>query len=673
MAKKLTKTEVNGIVSGLLTQSVGWKDSKLSRERIKILDYYNAKLPKRQHLGSASYVSTDVYDAVDSMKAQLLETFASGYDIIRFNPVGPEDVEPARIATEYTRYVIFQQNNGYKILSNAIHDGLIARVGIVKHYWESHEEESEEQFENLDPMTAQALMQMEDVKEFDGTLDPETGYYSGTLTRVSKTGRVHIDNIPPEEFVISSDAVSLDAANLVAHRTLKTRAQLLEMGYPRKIVQKLPRSNKLGLNLSEETQSRFDPIGTGFGDTPQQDTSEGILVHECYLKLDMDHTGVNKLYKVVKAAEEVLEITEVDRKPFTVFCPLPVPHSFWGNNFADRVVPVQNARTTLVRSILDHASVTNNPRFQVLKGGLVNPRELLDNRLGGIVNVTRPDAVTPLMQANLNPFVYQTIELLQADKEQTTGISQLSQGLNKDAISSQNSTALVDQMVSLSQQRQKIIARNFAYNFLVPLFFEVYRLVIENEDKRRVVQIAGNWMQIDPKQWIERNDATVGFYLGYGEQEREAQKFMEMHMLLSQDPAVKDLYSIQGRYKAVTDALRAGGIKNVDDYLTPPEKAQPPEPDPMMVAEVQHKQASAQAVMIQAEAAKAKVEVNAQLEAMKQELQKMQIEIMQFKTQTDAQRKDFETVNRVDIAHRELEAAAQVDQTNKKAIYSANS
>ena len=60
----------------------------------------------------------------------------------------------------------------------------------------------------------------------------------------------------------------------------------------------------------------------------------------------------------------------------------------------------------------------------VTKGGLTNPRELIDNRVGGLVNVTRPDAIAPLPQAPLNPFVFQTLQkLLDQDAEDLTPAS----------------------------------------------------------------------------------------------------------------------------------------------------------------------------------------------------------------------------------------------------------
>ena len=65
----------------------------------------------------------------------------------------------------------------------------------------------------------------------------------------------------------------------------------------------------------------------------------------------------------------------------------------------------------------------------------------------------------PMPQAPLNPFVFQTIKMLDEDKEDNTGVSRMSQGTNKDAVSKQNSAAMIEQLATMSQQRQKIIAR----------------------------------------------------------------------------------------------------------------------------------------------------------------------------------------------------------------------
>jgi hypothetical protein len=215
----------------------------------------------------------------------------------------------------------------------------------------------------------------------------------------------------------------------------------------------------------------------------------------------------------------------VDKVPFIAYVPLPVPHVFYGNNFAARVIPVQNARTVLTRAVLDHATITTNPRWAVVNGGLLNPKEMLENRIGGIVNVRRPDSVTALQYPNLNPFVFEVLGMLKEDKEQSTGISALSAGLNKDAISKQNSQGLVDNLVSLSGQRGKLAARQFAA-FLVELMIEVVRLAIVNQKKAKVIEVAGKPIQITPQAWTERTSCSVSMHLGYGEKDAAAGAIM---------------------------------------------------------------------------------------------------------------------------------------------------
>jgi hypothetical protein len=262
----------------------------------------------------------------------------------------------------------------------------------------------------------------------------------------------------------------------------------------------------------------------------------------------------------------------------------------------------------------------------VVKGGLTNPRELIDNRVGGLVNVSRPDAISPMPQAPLNPFIFQTLQMLDEDKEDTTGVSKLSQGLNKDAISKQNSAAMVEQLATMSQQRQKIIARNFANQFLKPLFHEVYRLVVENEQYEKVVDIAGNFVEIDPTSWKEKRDVMVELKLGYGEQERDAAKFMQLHTLFSQDPNLQPMYQMPNRFNMMKEALQKQGILNVEEFLTPPDQLPEPQPDPMQQMQTQMAQKQLELQERQQQLAEMKAQMDGQMTQMKLELDKMKAE-----------------------------------------------
>ncbi len=671
----ITKDELSSVVDRQIRTSVGFYDSKLSKEREDVLDYYNGVKPKPAHAGNSKYVSLDVFDAVESMKAILLETFAAGSRIVSFEPQAEDDVQMAQQATEFCDYVLFRQNDGYNIFSDVIQDGLTSRAGVAKVYWEERIEEVQEVFSNLTLEEAEMLLAAPDISDVDMELNEETGLYDGEVSRTVNKSKVRIDVVPPEEFLITPQSKSIEDAPFIAHRTKKTYAELISEGYDKKLVERIGSEDESELTLNPEVLARFEQVGADRlnMDGAVQEQSKYVIVYECYLYLDMDGKGETKLYKIVKCGNVVLDEEEVDRKPFISFVPLPVPHSFYGSNYAARVIPTQNARTVLVRGILDHTVITNNPRYQVVKGALTNPKELIENRIGGIVNVTRPDGITPLAQASLNPFVFQTIQLLDADKEESTGVSQLSQGLNKDAVSKQNSQGLVENLVNLSMQRSKIIARNFANQFIKPLMLEIYRLVVAHERNEKVVKIAGTFQRMYPSTWADRSDATVELKLGYGEQEREAQKFLSMHQLLSSDPAMAPMYGLDKKYNMMRAVFEKSGVKNTVDFLTPPQMLPPPQPDPMMMKQIELEERKVATLEKQADTTAAKVQVNAELEAMRVEMQRMKEMFNQMMAERQEDRKDFDTSARYAIATEELAMAKSAGPEQTRVIVSPNS
>lgn len=661
--KKLSEEAVLALVEQAKTDSVGWYDSRLSRERQRVINYINGALPKRSNKGVSSYVASDVFDSVSAMNAQIVETFSANPDnLISFPPLHEQDVEAAREATETCNHVFYYQNDGEGIVQSTSYDGLTARAGIVKVYWDDCKEEFEESFSGISLGEVQGLAAQPDVAELEANVDEATGTYSGTLTRQVDKSKVCIDPLAPEEFLIASRARDVPTSPHCHQRTEKSKAELLEEGYDPKKVARITWEEDKELSLSPEVIAREEPVqsAVSFND-PVQDEVAKVLLYESYVRMDLhDGKGV-KLYKVCHAGGVVLSgPDEVDRAPFKVYIPLPIPHTFLGENFARRVIPTQNARTVLTRGILDHTAITTNPRWTVLKGGLLNPKEMRDNRQGGLVNITRPDAIRGLEYSNLNPFVFQTLELLKANNEQTTGISALSQGMNKDAISTQNSHALIDQLVNLSMQRQKTIARNFA-KFLKEVYLEIYRLILENQDKSKqmVIQIAGQFKPVSTKDWVERNVCKVALHLGYGERDRMTQKYAGLYKSLTEDPELAPCFTLQNRFNLVVDGMKTGGFENYSRYITPPQMIKPPQPDPMKVAETKAKVDTAQAAMIKAQSGVQKNQDHAQIAALKEQIAQLKHQVdASFKAREEA-RKDAEVANRIQISQREMKLAEE--------------
>ena len=540
-----------------------------------------------------------------------------------------------------------------------IHDGLTARAGLCKVYYETSEEQEEQEFENLTQDELDMLLADEDVELDDSDTD-DFGLISGTVLVTRDTSQVKIETIAPEEFLIEPQARALhpDFINFCAHRTRKTLSELRDMGYDEDKIEKLGDSDDPTMETDPEILARHEGTGSdrGFNAEGYQDQVRQVMCYEAYIMLDKEGTGTARLYRCFMAGTTLLDCEPADRIPFIAFVPIPVPHAFFGSNFAEKLIATQNARTVLTRSILDHAAITNAPRYLITKGGLTNPRELIDNRVGGIVNVTRPDAVQPMPQAQLNPFIFQTIKMLDEDKEDTSGVSRLSQGTNKDAVSKQNSAAMVEQLATMSQTRQKIIARNFANQFIKPLFHEVYRLAVENEDVEKIVQVAGNFISVTPSEWSQKRDVIIELKLGYGEQDKEAQKLANLHTLLSQDPKLAPLYQPQNAYALMRDAMRNQGIMNVEEYLTPPDQLPPPQPDQSAEMQMQMVAKQLEIQDRQTAVSERKADLEAQIAQAKLELDtlKAQNDLAIRSDSQDLKEEQFMHKQRIDQAELEL-------------------
>lgn len=678
---RLLDDEAIGLLqSRKISVAVGVSTSKLSKERERVTRYYNAELPRPQHAGQSSYVSSDVYDAVEAMKADLLETFSGSQDIVKFAPQGPDDTEACRIATEYASYLVFRQNPGYHILHDVIDDALKARVGIVKVFWNEDVSYEDEDFENLLPEEAEALVAQDDVHEFDADLQ-EDGTYKGSLTRKTDKGKVAIENVPPEHFGIDPWAKKLNGS-FHYQRELMTEDQIKANGWDCDKLKDVSPAQQEYLTQELETQARFNQIDSGYRPEDQEEQPEMKRweVYECvdtFIKYKGDRP---RLYKVVVVNKTVLACEEIQRSPFKVYSALRMAHMFWGNSFAARVIPTQNARTVLTRGILDHTSITNNPRYTVLQGGLSNPREMLDNRLGGIVNISRPEAVQPLQQASLNPFVFQTLATLKENAEEMTGVSSLAQGLNKDAISSQNSQGMVNDLVNLSKQRQKIVARNLA-EFIAELYIEVYMLACERDSKQSFIEIAGNWVDIDPRTWKERKNYTIKLTLTQSEANQEAADLMQIMAAAKQDPFLQRSMGDQGTYNLASDIFALKGHKNFARYFQPPEKTPPAQPDPeqqkmqlenqKLQLQGQELQAHVQEAGAKAQAEQAKAQAEMQRTQHEQEVAASDQEQAQTELQlkiADSHRKDMDVANRIDVSQRELQIVEKAPPAELSAI-----
>ena len=102
--------------------------ARLAEERADAMDYYLGDMRKDMPAqdGRSRAVSTDVADTIEGLMPSLMDIFAGSDEVVRFEPVGPEDVAAAQQETDYVNHVFMQQNDGFMVLYSFIKDALLS-------------------------------------------------------------------------------------------------------------------------------------------------------------------------------------------------------------------------------------------------------------------------------------------------------------------------------------------------------------------------------------------------------------------------------------------------------------------------------------------------------------------------------------------------------------------
>ena len=184
-----------------ISDSLGY-DGEISLQREEAIKYYYALPFGNEVDGRSQYVDSTVQDTIEWIKPSLMRVFASGDEMVKFTPHGPEDVKAAEQATDYVNYVFTKDNPGWEILYSWFHDALLQKNGIVKVWWDEYSEEKREEYRNLGEMEFEYLIADDEVEVLEHTeyTEGEVIYHDLVIKRSSYNGKIKIENVPPDEF-----------------------------------------------------------------------------------------------------------------------------------------------------------------------------------------------------------------------------------------------------------------------------------------------------------------------------------------------------------------------------------------------------------------------------------------------------------------------------------------
>jgi len=629
----LDDSEFNAIVAAEEEDSLDY-DTEIARNRARLMDYYNCRPYGDEIEGQSQVVTSDVSDVIEWMLPSLLRVFTQGKNTVVFEADRPEADQEALLKTEYANWVFQRDNQGTLILHNMFKDALLQYTGVVKVYWDESQHVTKEKYRGLSSFELQKLQmneetEIEDIEEIITEFDVT---YNVNVKRTTIEGKIKLENIPPEEFLIARTARDFNNPRFIGQRTPKTRSELVLMGFDKDTVYDLPADEYFDFALSEEKNARYYDYDGMYDSNPGDTSNDIIYLGEYYVYIDSDGDGIAELWQVFRAGNKILGKEQVDSHPFAVVVPIPIPHRAIGTCPAEQVADIQYLKSTLLRQALNNVYQTNYQRT------IVNERvdldDLLTPRAGGIIRIDGEQPIADSIQPmNVQPIaapILQMMEYVDSMREVRSGVTRYNQGLDAEAL---NKTATgFKGIMDASQQRLDMVARIFADTGVKELFKKIIKLATQYQHTPRQIRVMGQPLEIDPTQWRYNVDCRIDVGLGAGDRAEKVANlnsiFTMQYQMLKDGSVLVDQSKI---FNTLNRIITEIGLKEARRYFN-----DPTQPQDVLAAQVeqltqqvQELQQQVQNPIIESERIRAESQQNQEMMRQQFEQQKLLLTIEQ--------------------------------------------
>lgn len=595
-ATKLSDDELKQYVEDKLTTAMGAAGSQIALDRLRNLEAYLAE-PEGEWSppeieDRSAVVATDVADTIEWLLPSLLRVFASNKDAIEATAKRPQFEAGAHLVTETLRWVFWDQLDGVTFLYNWAKDGLMQKVGFARVGWRNSVRSTRLRYEGLTMGQVEMLAADDGVQIVGKAQRTETvegqplPVFDVEIEQEDREGRCTITSIPPEEMRLDNAARYGQEPQFIAQEYSRRRSELLAEGYD---VEGIGADD--GLASQERTTRRQINSRQRFED---DDEDPLLRVVDAFVRIGSEED--QSWERALLIGDRLFDREEVEDHDFVWWCPEPMPHVFFGHCPADRALEPQRLRTRLLRAVEDNVYLTVNGRTGVVEGE-VSIDDVLDSRPGGIVRAKSRDSVFPIAQPDLSAAAWQVMQWGEQWSAKRTGFSDLSKGLNSETL---NDTATgVMEITERADMRCELMARHLA-QALQRLLTKVMRCMSRYQDVSQAVRIAGQWVDVDPREWANHYTISVRVGLGAGNRDREVAQLTQL-MQVQQGLMQAGMVPPPAAITLARKLARAMGQDSPEQLFPDPPPPQQPQPPLALLVE----QAKAQADMQRTQAEQA--------------------------------------------------------------------
>ena len=580
--KKLTRDQIQNTVKNAIMEAVSFIEAEIAPDRIRAQKYFDGQVDLASEDGRSGVVATKCRDTIRAVKPSLMRVFLQSGRPVEFIPRKPQAVQEAEQKTNYAAYV-FERNNGFQILSDAIDDALKKKVGIWKVYVDEPATIEIDEYSDLTDDQVQLIRMDPEIEILEEEITQEAiidemgmsimpAMYELKVAKETRSKEIRIDAVAPEDFFVDRNASGIQDAYVCGHSAEMRVGDVVAMGFDFEEVYDMAGTTDGSVDEEEELQRKgWDASDT---DEDANDPSmRKITLTEAYMKMDIEGTGIPRLYKFLcgGGSYEMLDYELCDEMPFAVFEVDPEAHAFFGRSLVEIIMDDQDAATALLRGLLDNMSLINNPRM-VVNSKLVNMDDVLNNEIGAVIRTSDVSALREItiggMATGLLPAITYYDEAIRAK----TGVSGAGMGLDANLLQSQTAQG-VNAAVQAANQVSELIARHLAEGGFKQAFKIIVRLAKQHISGQEMMRVNGEFVPVDPRSWSADADMTVNVGIGTNKHEEKA---MVLRETLQTQMGIWQAYGPQNNIVSMTnirntlaDILRHGGLNNSERYYQP--------------------------------------------------------------------------------------------------------
>ena len=580
----------------------------LSHDREALKREYYRKPYGNEEEGWSQIVASDTQDTVEWILPALLKIFTSTDKAVSFEPTRQSEVDGAEQATEACNYVFYKQNNGFLVLYTALKDALMVRNSATMWRKETQEVVETMPFKGATPEMLAMLLQEPETEIQEATEEQVIDEYgmpitviSGRIKKVAKRTIVKVESFNPDDLLIEDEWTSplLEDCPYVARLMKVTHTELTMMGL--KCDPSELRSSDGNAIRNTINQSMPGLMDDERDDNNDDSMAEGWLRMEWVL-VDADGDGIAERLCIYRLKDKILKREVVSHVPIATWSPILNTHQWDGMAMSDIVSDLQKLHTELLRQTVNSAVLANNPRTKVLTDSNGSPYanidDLLDSRAGGVLRQSRQDAITEQVTPFVAGATMPLLEYVQAMRENRTGVSRTSMGLNPDSLNNTATGRQIDQ--SAAMQRIELIARIAAECLVKPIFKGILKLLTDGGMEKMAFRLRDEFVEYDPNEWRDSYDMTINVGLGTGDKMQQGQTLM-MIMQMQQQGLALGMVDPKHIYHAASKFIENAGFKDVQNFLQDPSKQPPKPPQPPIELQVAQMKTQADAQKFQAQ------------------------------------------------------------------------